>query len=132
MAWQDSAACKGRTDLSWFPATSEERGGQSFEYRRAIAAAVAVCRNCPVIAECREAGRTEHGGIWGGRSVSPRMQHRPIPDCGTLPGYRRHLRLHEPICDKCREVWAEAYHEAKDAATAAKVQAVRVILGRTG
>lgn len=35
------------------------------------------------------------------RAVQP-PTHRRIAECGTPSGYRRHRRLHEPVCDPCR------------------------------
>jgi len=36
----------------------------------------------------------------------PHDQRPPRPRvarCGTLPGYKRHQRLKEPVCDPCRQ-----------------------------
>lgn len=30
---------------------------------------------------------------------------RPRPLCGTVQGYRRHIREKEPTCDICKKAW---------------------------
>lgn len=64
--WHRQAACRGRTDVSWFP----ERGEPNDE-------ALAVCRGCPVRAECEQAGvdLVEHG-LWGGTTWRQRVELR--------------------------------------------------------
>lgn len=52
--WQDDAACKGKTKL-FFSGLPQRQ-----------AAAVAICATCPVRPECREAGKDEVFGVWGG------------------------------------------------------------------
>ena len=53
---------------------------------------------------------------------------RPVPQCGTAGGYRRHLRLGEQSCRPCRDAEAERGAERRreerhqaEAATAATV-----------
>lgn len=55
--WVDRGACKGKDTSLWF---SEERGD--------IAAAVVICRSCPVRAICAEYAvlNGEEYGVWGG------------------------------------------------------------------
>ena len=53
--WRDSAACRGNDTAAWFDRT-----------RRAEAAAVAVCKQCPVRAQCLDYGKAEQWGVWGG------------------------------------------------------------------
>lgn len=63
--WMDDAACRGMgTDL-FFPGRDEPDE-----------AARAVCRACPVMAECRAYGLAERHGIWGGLSERQRRQVR--------------------------------------------------------
>lgn len=63
MSWLDDAACKGATAIFFAE-------GQGHNLR----AARAICAECPVIAECRQAGLHERHGIWGG--LSPRQRRR--------------------------------------------------------
>jgi hypothetical protein len=136
--WKDQAACRGRTDLTWFP-HQESKGGRSLAYRRVIAAAQEVCDTCPVRVECRTAGQHEADGIWGGVHVSARSS-APVSVHGTETGYRQHYKRGEEPCDECRDVHlankaakaAERRAAASAAAHAAKVAAVRKITGRTG
>ncbi|HKZ21025.1 MAG TPA: WhiB family transcriptional regulator, partial [Acidimicrobiia bacterium] len=61
-SWHTQAACRGLDPELFFP----ERGTQAGE-------AKAVCRGCPVVAECYEAGKDEEFGIWGGTSRKERQ-----------------------------------------------------------
>lgn len=64
--WQRSAACRGVDSDLFFP----ERGASTAE-------AKAVCRTCPVIAECRDfAIANWEPGIWGGLSERERRTIR--------------------------------------------------------
>jgi len=62
--WHTEAACHGLTHL-FFP----EPGGNANQ-------AKAVCRTCPVVDECADAGEGEHFGVWGGRSERQRKAER--------------------------------------------------------
>ncbi len=65
--WLDHAPCRGATAL-FFP----ERGDT-----HAAGDALAICRTCPVQAQCAELGRGERFGIWGGDSRNQRLaRHR--------------------------------------------------------
>lgn len=55
-AWTEHAACRGNPPDWWYPHPSENAHE-----------ALAICRGCTVRRECREAGREERHGIWGGR-----------------------------------------------------------------
>lgn len=59
--WTDKAACKGKGEIFYAPPSERP---QARLRREAIA--IAICLSCPVIAECREEGRDEEYGIWGG------------------------------------------------------------------
>jgi hypothetical protein len=59
--WQHHAACRGRSDISWFDPESS-------------AAAVSECLTCPVRVECEQAGERERWGVWGGKQRGPRRQ----------------------------------------------------------
>lgn len=96
--WHAAAACHGLTSL-FFP----ERG-------ESLAAARAVCKTCTVTAQCKEAGRHEHFGVWAGQAERGRRRDRrdgpismqiPIAH-GTMPGARQHYRRGDPPCTPCR------------------------------
>jgi WhiB family redox-sensing transcriptional regulator len=72
--WQLDAACR-ETDGSWFFPPERER--ESARLKR-VAKAKTVCRQCPVLADCRAyAVRVgEPFGVWGGLSED----ERPQPD----------------------------------------------------
>lgn len=74
----EGAACRGRTDLFFTPADAPK--------------ALALCRTCPVIAACRELGRSEPYGVWGGRL------HLPAGE-----GTKAERRLAGPKL--CRQCW---------------------------
>lgn len=63
-AWHADAACRGRSDVSWFPGRGED-----------VAPAVAVCAGCPVREQCQRAGEGETG-VWGGLSERRRKLER--------------------------------------------------------
>lgn len=71
--------------------------------------AAELCRQCPILAECRAAAleRRERWGTWGGmdleteyRQREPRKQRTTAP-CGTPAGYQRHKRRREAACEPC-------------------------------
>ncbi|MEV4506139.1 WhiB family transcriptional regulator [Streptomyces klenkii] len=84
------------------------------------------CSVCPIIKQCREAGRQgREYGIWGGetevdraragcappgwrarRRVRGRYGPPPSP-CGTDAAWRRHIRSGEPPCPVCEKAHAE-------------------------
>ena len=69
--WRTLAACRDMDLALWFP-TLGATGSE----------AKAVCRTCPVVADCAAYARAEHihSGIWGGRSLEPhRRRHAPEP-----------------------------------------------------
>ena len=70
--WQQDAACRG-TDAAWFFPPERER--ESARTKR-IARAKTVCRQCPVIADCRAYALKvgEPFGVWGGLSEDERPQ----------------------------------------------------------
>lgn len=68
--WQDQAACKGRTDLTWFCETPGPSQAQQ--------AAIEVCRTCPVELDCLRyaVANDERYGIWGGMTENQRQHLR--------------------------------------------------------
>lgn len=64
--WRDRAACKGRTDINWFPIRGED-----------MQPALNVCRTCPVKDAClHHALRKPTPGVWGGTSERQRDRIR--------------------------------------------------------
>jgi WhiB family transcriptional regulator, redox-sensing transcriptional regulator len=108
--WMTHAACK-HSGARFFPSETRTSRVSAEQY----AAAVKVCRTCPVIEECREYGRDERFGVWGGTTPadrSPRMvaPQRP-PDCGTWQGYHKHTRRGETACERCLDAYRVYRHE---------------------
>jgi len=58
-AWQQDAACRGHGEISWFSAAD-------------VKAARAVCAGCPVQVACRDYGRSQAAGVWGGKAKGMR------------------------------------------------------------
>ncbi|CAN5601145.1 hypothetical protein BH24ACT5_BH24ACT5_17330 [soil metagenome] len=97
--WTTDAACRGMPADLFFP----QQGQPSDQ-------AKAVCAGCPVRTECLNYALTHYElfGIWGGTSQKQRRRLRSGPRvnavaCGTRSGYQTHQRLHEAVCDACRE-----------------------------
>ncbi len=102
--------CADRPDLTWHPT----KGANQHEQK-------AICHACPVLEPCRDWGlRREHYGLWGGLAERERRRTRltlgitvesphtnPVR-CGTPPGYDKHVRNREPICDPCRKAYNAA------------------------
>jgi WhiB family redox-sensing transcriptional regulator len=73
IGWQYRAACKGPQSHLFFAPNHLERKEERLARE---AAAKAICRRCPVLAECREYAllvREPHG-IWGGLNEYERRQ----------------------------------------------------------
>ena len=60
-AWHAQAACRGVGTEAFFV---EGRGRANHTRKQAVEL---YCSQCPVVAECREAGRHEAYGTWGRR-----------------------------------------------------------------
>lgn len=86
--WMQQAICQGMTEL-FFPKFKERPETQK---RREDRAAI-ICRQCPVMAECREYGRNNHEyGVWGGEGEVDRyMAGFALPDL-RMKIKRRELR----------------------------------------
>lgn len=126
--WYDQARCAGYPPEMFFGFTAERP--QRKERRERLA--LEVCAECPVRAECRDAGREEPFGIWGGttseeRGFHPISGHRVgsgrsgptkgfrdhIIEHGTVGGYSKHRRLGESPCQACRAAHAARHLENK-------------------
>lgn len=71
--WQRAAACRGEHAINFFPPTHFERKDLRLARERV---AKAICRSCPVAAECLEyaiSSREPHG-VWGGLNEVERRQ----------------------------------------------------------
>lgn len=67
--WVDAAACQGRPQAIFFPATTGVGGS-------VWASAKQICATCPVLVACREyaLAADERDGVWGGLDPSERRQ----------------------------------------------------------
>ena len=70
-AWHARAACRGAGPGAFFPA--ELGPGATNAYQET---AGRYCAGCPVAEQCRQAGRHEAFGLWGGLSPSSRARRR--------------------------------------------------------
>lgn len=103
--WRTQALCKGRTD-DMYPESGDTR---------ALRAAEAICRECPVAEECLEEALRigDDNGVRAGMGPTARQRLRlqlGIPKlrdyerapCGTVAGASGHRRRGEPTCPSCR------------------------------
>ncbi|MFJ6066532.1 WhiB family transcriptional regulator [Streptomyces tendae] len=122
--WRTRALCAlpAYRSIDWFPNPGDQQG---------IAAAKAVCADCPVWRDCladalREEGGSRStsrdgifGGLTGGQRFSiykraaraRRAEGEPkLSPCGTRAAYERHRRKGEPIDEACRAAKLEHLH----------------------
>jgi WhiB family redox-sensing transcriptional regulator len=75
VSWVDFARCRGDLDLFFDPP-----GEPPDMRRRRVAAAKALCAECPVQLRCREeATRRRENGIWGGETEEERTRRGFMP-----------------------------------------------------
>jgi len=131
MNWRTRAMCQdldpGEADAIFFPHTLS-----------AAKEAKAICKVCPVAAECLteaiENGQKD--GVWGGLTERERFSltaaakfpNRPNPPtiharCGTYSGVSRHRKLLEQFCDDCRDARNERESARRRRARAAAREA---------
>ena len=67
--WREQANCRDADPDLFFPGV----GASIPQLRQTIAT---YCDPCPVIDDCREAGREETAGIWGGKTPGDRRDNR--------------------------------------------------------
>jgi len=102
--WRDDAACQDSDPEAWFPLSADPRHS---------ADALAVCRTCPVLDDCRDwaiATRQEYG-VWGGltedqlralkRKAGRGTRTPPAINHGTEGGAGAHRRRGEEPCSAC-------------------------------
>lgn len=102
--WRAQALCKGRTD-EMYPESGD---------MRALRAAEAICRECPVTEECLEEALRigDDHGVRAGLGPTarqrlrlqlgiPKVRNYETAPCGTVAAYRR-ARHGEPPCPACR------------------------------
>ncbi|MGZ4610443.1 MAG: WhiB family transcriptional regulator [Actinomycetes bacterium] len=108
LAWISyEALCAQSDPEAWFP----ENKARSKDARK-------LCEGCPLIVPCAEyAAKHRPSGVWGGqfrdargrltdervRLPQQRVAGPRITECGSVGGYRRHLKDNEPTCAPCRE-----------------------------
>lgn len=121
------AACRrpGADPAWWFTTVPGGRPGPEATAARAtINRAIAICRTCPHLDDCRTyAIAHEPHGVWGGMSEADRKEANggggACGDaCGQPAGYNRHKRAGEASCAPCRDAWNTAsneYHRARRA-----------------
>ena len=100
--WREQAECKDDpTPDLWFVPAGDRHG---------IAAAKAICRRCPVAAECLAEALADPSivGVWGGLGEGERAKlraamPRPPKDIrhGTPGGHRTHRKRGEEPCGPC-------------------------------
>ena len=109
MSWRDEAACADMA-LWWFARRPADKEGQ----RVHDDARKTVCRNCPVLMECRAEARElqEPSGVWGGESPEERchrldLTHGPVPrsciHCGQL--YTPRVSQVRTCSEECRKAY---------------------------
>ena len=131
MTWRARAMCDGleagEIEAIFFPHPNS-----------AAAEAKAICRVCPVAAEClRYALDTgQEFGVWGSMTERerfkvtatakfPKRPNAPTPDprCGTYPGAKAHRKRLEQFCDECRDARNEYESTRRRASRAAAREA---------
>lgn len=92
--WFAAAACKGKPTALFFP----ERGGDHRSPK-------AVCRTCPVTAECLAyaLANTEKSGVWGGKSERERRMIRS----------EQYLAMYDRTCRVCGTEFLTPYKNAR-------------------
>jgi WhiB family redox-sensing transcriptional regulator len=75
--WMDDAACRGKTDVMFGPVSAQFTNYQSETWAKP---ALRVCRDCPVLASCRQwaLGRPDpaYGAVAGGLTPRQRLAWR--------------------------------------------------------
>lgn len=110
-AWHQRARCRGLGPAAFFLDDNP---------------LVALCADCPVLAEC--GGYADHHpellGVWAGHARhgdDSELVPAPLPadgECGTRKAYRAHKAAGEPPCAQCRAsetARVSAYRDARRA-----------------
>jgi WhiB family redox-sensing transcriptional regulator len=107
--WMELAACTAHDPEMWFP----KKVGVGA--RKEAEVAQRICQKCPVQKACEKYAKDHRipFGVWGGvyRRKAAIASVKPPADHGTDSGYRRHMRLREPACDRCRTAHSFAWSE---------------------
>jgi hypothetical protein len=116
--WHRRAACRSVGVEVMFPNSRGNNGAWDV--------AEAVCRRCPVIVECSEAGRDESYGVWGGRRrvgarLSPGALYEVIAGGGTwsvdelvaVTGMREQ-RVRAQLHAMSKKGWVELWKDPED------------------
>lgn len=104
-------------DVDWTAAAVCAQGMPDYWHafdNRDRCSAMALCRTCPVRADCHtERERLLDGGhrlygVWAGDDYGMKNGHQRVkapvtPDHGTEAGARQHYRMGERPCESCRQ-----------------------------
>lgn len=109
--WETEAACRPYGNTLWFSPHPTDQ-----------ATARSICRTCPVINECQQAGQREPFGIWAGTTARQRrLADQLLPPIRYCPHCRLALpddttRNSHPDCEK--QAQSEARKQARAEASA--------------
>lgn len=123
--WQNQAACKDVDPDLFFP-EDNYRGRNP-----AVRAAKAVCRGCPLRADCLAGAmeRVERHGIWGGTTPLERVSLgmpkaneveeygdwvAELRGCGSLPGVLAHEQAGTDPCRACAYALRQSIEKIKE------------------
>ena len=82
MTWRARAACADTDPEAWFPQPGPGRRGRAFgetvrAYEAEVARLAAICKGCPVEADClQDALEHDAAGVWGGTTAEQRRGMR--------------------------------------------------------
>lgn len=80
-----------------------------------VAAAKALCRDCPLRLQCLEAGMEEEFGVWGGLDPAQRRRiRRGTKTCETCPTVMHDVHPNTRYCPACRRAARAATHHRYD------------------
>jgi hypothetical protein len=111
MTWQARSACLGANAETFFPQRGDTAG---------VAAAVAICAECPVSAECLAENLVKKDGIYGGTTGAERRKLRSAGFdaqcvvCGaTFTAKQESYKLCSPQCRRVRHLEQQSESHAR-------------------
>lgn len=113
MTWRTEAACRGMDPTIFFPDADD---------LDAVAAAITICRRCPVAEPCRmaAAARGEKTGVWGAWQASS-LQKLRRRGTGRCVGCSTEISTRALRCDSCNRAHERAYHREYQRTKTARV-----------